>query len=134
MARVDISAVPRSRNRFPVMVAKAVSQPGGGAGGRSGGEGSMAVRVGSYCPRQGRRRPVACRWPANIPGVMAFRVTMLGSGTSTGVPVIGCRCAVCLSDNPRNKRWRPGLKLEMESGIVLVDTPTDLRAQALRFG
>lgn len=65
---------------------------------------------------------------------MAFRVTMLGSGTSTGVPVIGCRCAVCLSDDPRNKRWRPGLKLEMESGIVLVDTPTDLRAQALRFG
>jgi phosphoribosyl 1,2-cyclic phosphate phosphodiesterase len=65
---------------------------------------------------------------------MAFRVTMLGSGTSTGVPVIGCGCAVCRSDDPRNKRWRPGLKIEMESGVVLVDTPTDLRAQALRFG
>ncbi len=65
---------------------------------------------------------------------MSFRVTMLGSGTSTGVPVIGCACAVCTSDNPRNKRWRVGLKLEMGGSVVLVDTPTDLRAQALRFG
>jgi phosphoribosyl 1,2-cyclic phosphate phosphodiesterase len=65
---------------------------------------------------------------------MALRVTMLGSGTSTGVPVIGCPCAVCRSDDPRNKRWRTGLKLEVEEGVVLVDTPTDLRAQALRFG
>jgi phosphoribosyl 1,2-cyclic phosphate phosphodiesterase len=65
---------------------------------------------------------------------MSIRVTMLGSGTSTGVPVIGCTCAVCTSDNSRNKRWRPGLKLEMDGQVVLVDTPTDLRAQALRFG
>jgi phosphoribosyl 1,2-cyclic phosphate phosphodiesterase len=65
---------------------------------------------------------------------MSMRVTMLGSGTSTGVPVIGCTCPVCTSDDPRNKRWRPGLKLEVGGQIVLVDTPTDLRAQALRFG
>ncbi len=65
---------------------------------------------------------------------MSFRVTMLGSGTSTGVPVINCTCAVCTSDNPRNQRTRPGLKLEIGSGILLVDTPTDLRQQALRFG
>jgi phosphoribosyl 1,2-cyclic phosphate phosphodiesterase len=65
---------------------------------------------------------------------MSLRITMLGSGTSTGVPVIGCPCAVCQSDNPKNKRWRPGLKLETGSGVVLVDTPTDLRLQALRFG
>src|SRR5258708_32919217 len=65
---------------------------------------------------------------------MSIRVTMLGSGTSTGVPVIGCTCQVCMSVNPRNKRWRPGLKLEMGGGVVLVDTPTDLREQALRFG
>ncbi|HZF08875.1 MAG TPA: MBL fold metallo-hydrolase [Thermoanaerobaculia bacterium] len=65
---------------------------------------------------------------------MALRVTMMGSGTSTGVPVIGCTCAVCTSDDPRNRRLRPGLKLEMEGGVVLVDTPTDLRLQALRFG
>jgi phosphoribosyl 1,2-cyclic phosphate phosphodiesterase len=65
---------------------------------------------------------------------MSLRITMLGSGTSTGVPVIGCACRVCQSENPRNKRWRPGLKLEAEDRIVLVDTPTDLREQALRFG
>jgi len=65
---------------------------------------------------------------------MSLRVTMLGSGTSTGVPVIGCPCAVCQSDNPKNKRWRPGLKLEMGERVILVDTPTDLRLQALRFG
>jgi phosphoribosyl 1,2-cyclic phosphate phosphodiesterase len=65
---------------------------------------------------------------------MSLRVTMLGSGTSTGIPVIGCTCRVCLSDNPRNKRSRPGLKIEMGDRVVLVDTPTDLRMQALRFG
>jgi phosphoribosyl 1,2-cyclic phosphate phosphodiesterase len=65
---------------------------------------------------------------------MSLRVTMLGSGTSTGVPVIGCTCAVCTSDNPKNKRWRTGLKLEMGASVVLVDTSADLRAQALRFG
>jgi phosphoribosyl 1,2-cyclic phosphate phosphodiesterase len=65
---------------------------------------------------------------------MALRVTMLGSGTSTGIPVIGCGCRVCTSENPKNKRLRPGLKLETERGIILVDTPTDLRQQALRFG
>lgn len=65
---------------------------------------------------------------------MSYRVTMLGSGTSTGVPVIGCDCDVCRSGHPRNQRWRTGLKLEMDGAVVLVDTPTDLRAQALRFG
>jgi phosphoribosyl 1,2-cyclic phosphate phosphodiesterase len=65
---------------------------------------------------------------------MSLRITMLGSGTSTGVPVIGCTCAVCTSTHPRNRRWRPGLKLETAGGVILIDTPTDLRAQALRFG
>ena len=59
---------------------------------------------------------------------------MLGSGTSTGVPVIGCACQVCTSADPRNKRWRPGLRLEIGSSIALIDTPTDLRTQALHFG
>lgn len=65
---------------------------------------------------------------------MPLRVTMFGSGTSTGVPVIGCHCAVCTSDEPRNRRLRTGLKLETERGVILVDSPTDLRQQALRFG
>ncbi|MGH9380282.1 MAG: MBL fold metallo-hydrolase [Thermoanaerobaculia bacterium] len=63
-----------------------------------------------------------------------MRATLLGCGTSTGVPVIGCTCAVCGSDDPRNRRLRTGLKLEVDGRVVLVDTPTDLRQQALRFG
>src|ERR1700710_1945691 len=63
---------------------------------------------------------------------MSFRVTMLGSGTSTGIPVIGCPRRGCTSDKPKDKRRRAGLQLE--AGIVLVATPTALRAQALRFG
>jgi len=61
-------------------------------------------------------------------------VTILGSGTSHGVPMIGCTCAVCRSDDPRDKRWRPSLHVELPDGRqVLVDTAPDLRAQALRF-
>lgn len=59
---------------------------------------------------------------------------MFGSGTSTGVPTIGCDCAVCTSDDLRNQRLRPGLRLDVADSVVLVDTPTDLRQQALRFG
>ncbi len=62
------------------------------------------------------------------------RVTMLGSGTSTGVPTIGCTCAVCTSEDPRNRRLRPSLRLDLDQGTLLVDTSTDLRQQALTFG
>jgi phosphoribosyl 1,2-cyclic phosphate phosphodiesterase len=65
---------------------------------------------------------------------MSMRVTMLGSGTSIGVPVIGCDCPVCTSDDPRNRRSRAGLKIEIGDGVLLVDTPTDLRQQALTYG
>ena len=63
-----------------------------------------------------------------------MRITMLGSGTSSGVPVIGCRCAVCTSPDPRNRRLRPGIKIELAEGTILVDTPVDLRQQALLYG
>lgn len=59
---------------------------------------------------------------------------MLGSGTSTGVPVVGCRCAVCTSADPRDRRLRPGLKLELDGGTIVVDTSPDFREQSLRFG
>lgn len=59
---------------------------------------------------------------------------MLGSGTSTGVPVVGCGCAVCRSSDPRNRRMRPGLRLETAGLSVVVDTSPDFREQALRFG
>ena len=67
-------------------------------------------------------------------GVLAARLTILGSGTSHGVPMIGCGCEVCRSDDPRDKRLRPSMYLEVAGGpSVLVDTSTDLRQQALAF-
>jgi phosphoribosyl 1,2-cyclic phosphate phosphodiesterase len=56
---------------------------------------------------------------------------MLGCGTSTGVPVIGCRCAVCTSTHPKNRRLRTGLLLEAPGGVILIDTSPDFRQQAL---
>ena len=65
---------------------------------------------------------------------MAARVTFLGTGTSHGVPAIGCRCATCLSDDPHDRRWRPSILIELDGGAtLLVDTSPDLRAQALAF-
>jgi len=61
------------------------------------------------------------------------RVTFLGTGTSHGVPMIGCGCDVCTSQDPRDARWRPSIYIELPDLKVLVDTSTDLRAQALRF-
>jgi phosphoribosyl 1,2-cyclic phosphate phosphodiesterase len=63
------------------------------------------------------------------------RITFLGTGTSSGVPAIGCDCATCRSKDPRDQRWRPSVYIELVDGTaVLVDAATDLRAQALRFG
>lgn len=63
-----------------------------------------------------------------------LRVTLTGTGTSAGVPVIGCDCEVCTSEDPRNRRLRTAAKIELEDGVILIDTPTDLRQQALRYG
>ena len=72
---------------------------------------------------------------------LSLRVTVLGSGTSHGVPAIGCDCAVCRSSDPRDHRTRPSILIEVLSAApspfaasvrsILVDTSTDLRAQAL---
>jgi phosphoribosyl 1,2-cyclic phosphate phosphodiesterase len=61
-----------------------------------------------------------------------LRVTILGSGTSMGVPTLGCHCAVCTSADPRDKRSRPSVLLSYAGKNVVVDTTPDFRFQALR--
>ena len=58
-----------------------------------------------------------------------MKLTFLGTGTSFGVPVPGCGCDVCTSDDPRNRRTRHGLLLEEGGRRLLVDTPPELRLQ-----
>lgn len=62
------------------------------------------------------------------------RLIVLGSGTSTGVPVLGCDCPVCRSDDPRNARTRPSVLVRLPAGDLLIDTPPELRLQLLREG
>jgi phosphoribosyl 1,2-cyclic phosphate phosphodiesterase len=59
-------------------------------------------------------------------------MVLLGTGTSVGVPAIGCNCAVCHSDNPRDKRTRCSVILGLPGGNLLIDTAPDLRTQLLR--
>ena len=63
---------------------------------------------------------------------MSLKVTFLGTGTSTGVPVVGCRCRVCTSPSEKNKRLRQSVKLEWKGKHFLIDTTPDLRLQLLR--
>lgn len=63
-----------------------------------------------------------------------FSVTFLGTGTSTGVPMIGCDCPVCTSPDPRDNRMRPSLLIEAPGGTLLIDTGPEMRIQLLRAG
>ena len=63
--------------------------------------------------------------------VFSMKVRILGCGTSTGVPVIGCGCAICASTEPRNARSRSSVLVSSKGRNVLIDTSTDLRAQSL---
>lgn len=61
-----------------------------------------------------------------------MKITLLGTGTSQGVPVIGCNCQVCRSDDPRDKRLRTAAFLQIGSSHILIDAGPDLRQQMLR--
>ena len=63
-----------------------------------------------------------------------MRVTFLGTGTSQGVPLIGCECPVCTSVDPRDKRWRVSVLVETRGKRLLIDAGPDLRQQMLRAG
>ncbi len=64
----------------------------------------------------------------------SLRVTVLGSGTSMGVPTLGCPCRVCHSTDPHDKRTRPSVLLSRAGRNVVIDTTPDFRFQALRVG
>jgi phosphoribosyl 1,2-cyclic phosphate phosphodiesterase len=59
-------------------------------------------------------------------------LTFLGTGTSTGVPTLACRCRVCNSTDPHDKRTRPSLLVRFHGRALVIDTTPDFRAQALR--
>src|SRR5512142_1534368 len=65
---------------------------------------------------------------------MKASLTVMGSGTSMGVPTIGCTCAVCHSADPHDSRTRPSVMVEYDGHRVLIDTTPDFREQALREG
>jgi phosphoribosyl 1,2-cyclic phosphate phosphodiesterase len=64
----------------------------------------------------------------------SLRLTVLGSGTSMGVPTLGCKCRVCCSCDPRDNRTRPSILLSRAGRNVIIDTTPDFRFQALRAG
>ena len=62
------------------------------------------------------------------------RIEFLGTGTSHGVPVIGCHCPVCTSSDPKDKRWRSSIWISRGSTSVVIDTGYEFRLQSLRAG
>jgi phosphoribosyl 1,2-cyclic phosphate phosphodiesterase len=65
-------------------------------------------------------------------GIM--RLTFLGTGTSNGIPIIGCDCPVCTSDDPRDRRSRTSAVIQRNGRTILIDTATELRLQAINVG
>lgn len=60
-----------------------------------------------------------------------MKLTFLGTGTSQGIPMIGCECEVCRSEDPRDRRWRSAIHVEAAGVHLQVDTPPEFRLQAL---
>ena len=67
-----------------------------------------------------------------LPRPRSRQLVFLGSGTSSGVPTLGCDCAVCTSTDPRNHRTRPSVLVRLPAGDVLIDTTPEMRMQLLR--
>ena len=63
-----------------------------------------------------------------------MKIHLLGTGTSTGVPVIGCDCHICGSTDPKNKRFRSSIAVEVDGEFIVIDTGPEFRLQALRAG
>ena len=71
---------------------------------------------------------------SQLGGPTPLSLTLMGTGTSMGVPVVGCDCPVCTSTNPRNKRLRSGVIIRAPEGELVIDTGPELRLQLLASG
>jgi phosphoribosyl 1,2-cyclic phosphate phosphodiesterase len=60
-----------------------------------------------------------------------LKITLMGTGTSHGIPMIACKCPVCTSSDPRDRRYRCCVKLEFDGKIIVIDTPPEFRLQCL---
>jgi phosphoribosyl 1,2-cyclic phosphate phosphodiesterase len=69
-----------------------------------------------------------------VSGQELMRLTFLGTGTSNGIPIIGCSCPVCTSDDPRDRRTRTSAVIHHNGRNILIDTATELRLQAISAG
>lgn len=69
-----------------------------------------------------------------LSAIPLMKLTFLGTGTSVGVPALGCECATCTSDDPRDRRLRTGVMIENGERRLIIDISTDFRQQALRAG
>lgn len=63
-----------------------------------------------------------------------MKITFLGTGTSQGIPIIGCTCSVCSSNDKRDKRLRSSIHIEINQKSIIIDTGPDFRYQVLRAG
>lgn len=65
---------------------------------------------------------------------MSLKILFTGTGTSVGIPMIGCHCPVCSSSDPRNTRWRSSVYVSTGETALVIDTPPDFRHQMLKYG
>ncbi len=83
--------------------------------------------------RHRRKREKRLAWPSGICyPAEPMKIIVLGSGTSTGVPMVGCHCPVCTSSDPHDRRSRASLLICHQDKHILIDCSTDLRSQMLR--
>ncbi len=73
-----------------------------------------------------------CLW--KVMGLMRTKLTFLGTGTSHGVPMVGCKCPVCTSIDPNNKRMRTSARVECNGQSIIIDTTPEFRLQCLANG